>query len=88
MSYVAVWMALVSLTLIEAALAWVRTAPALMLALLLVLSFAKAALIVWYFMHLKTHRPNGLTLLIPALFVCIGLLLALLPDGARAWSLR
>ena len=88
MSYVAVWIALVLLTLAEVSLAWVRTAPALMLALLSILSFIKAALIAWYFMHLKTRRPGPLVLLIPGLFLCIALLLALLPDGLRAWTLR
>ncbi len=88
MSYVAVWFTLVLLTLAEAALAWVRLAPGLMLALLLILSSGKAALIAWYFMHLKTRRPKPLTLLIPGLFLSIGLLLALLPDGLRAWTLR
>jgi caa(3)-type oxidase subunit IV len=88
MSYAAVWFALVTLTLVEVGLAWVHTAPTLMLALLLFLSFAKAALIAWYFMHLRTYRPKPLMLLIPGLFLCIGFLLALLPDGLRAWSLR
>ena len=88
MSYAAIWFTLVLLTLIEAGLGWVRLAPAFMLALLLILSFAKAALIAWHFMHLKTRRPKPLTLLIPGLFLCIGLLLALLPDGLRAWTLR
>ena len=83
MNYVAVWIALVLLTLVEVSLAWVRTAPAPMLALLLILSFVKAALIAWYFMHLKTRRPKPLVLLIPGLLLCIGLLLAVLPDGLR-----
>jgi caa(3)-type oxidase subunit IV len=58
MSNVAVWVVLVFLTLIEVGLAWVHTAPALMLALLLMLSFAKAGLIAWYFMHLRTRRKR------------------------------
>jgi len=88
MTNLRVWAALVILTLIEVGLAWVHTAPALMLALLLILSFAKAVLIAWYFMHLKNHRPAPLLFLIPMLFVCIGLLLALLPDGIRAGGMR
>jgi caa(3)-type oxidase subunit IV len=88
MSYTIVWLALVVLTLVELGMAWVRTAPALMLTLLLILSLVKAALIAWYFMHLRTHRPPALTLLIPGLFFCVGLLLALLPDGIRAWTMR
>jgi len=88
MSYIAVWLLLVLLTFFEVGLAWVRLEPRLMLAALLFLSFAKAALIAWFFMHLKTHRPKPLVLLIPGLFLCIALLLALLPDGLRAWTLR
>jgi phosphoglycerol transferase MdoB-like AlkP superfamily enzyme len=88
MNPVIIWLGLVALTLAEVALAWVHTAPTLMLALLLILSFAKAALIAWWFMHLRVHRPKPLLLLIPFLFVCIGLLLALLPDGIRAGALR
>ena len=59
-----------------------------MLALLLGLSLAKAGLIAWYFMHLKTRFPKPLRLLISMLFVCAGLLLVLLPDGLRAWTMR
>lgn len=88
MTYVTVWVLLVMLTLVEVGLAWIHTAPALMLALLLLLSFAKAALIAWWFMHLRAHRPKPLTLLVPALLFFIGLLLALLPDGVRSWTLR
>ncbi len=88
MSNVAVWILLAVLTLVEVALAWVDAAPALMLALLLVLSFAKAGLIAWWYMHLKSFRPRPLLLFFPMLFFCIGLLLALLPDGIRAGAMR
>jgi hypothetical protein len=88
MSYTGVWLVLVAITLGEVALAWVRLAAGPMLALLLVLSLAKAAGIAWYFMHLKTRFPQPLRLLIPMLLFCIGLLLALLPDGVRAWTMR
>lgn len=88
MSYVAVWLVLVVITLAEVALAWVHTAPALMLALLLGLSFIKAGLIAWFFMHLKNRRPRPLYFLIPMLFFCVALLLAILPDGVRAGAMR
>lgn len=88
MSNVAVWILLAVLTLVEVALAWVHTAPTLMLVLLLVLSFAKAGLIAWWYMHLKSFRPRPLLLFFPMLFFCIGLLLALLPDGIRAGVMR
>ena len=88
MSYTGVWLVLVGITLAEVALAWVRLAAGPMLALLLGLSLAKAGLIAWYFMHLKTRFPKPLRLLISMLFVCAGLLLVLLPDGLRAWTMR
>jgi|JI9StandDraft_2_1071091.scaffolds.fasta_scaffold664235_2 hypothetical protein len=85
---IAVWLVLIVITLVETGLAWVHTAPALMLALLLILSLAKAALIAWYFMHLKASRPKHFPLFVLTLFACIGLLLAILPEGIRAWSMR
>ncbi len=88
MKPVGVFGALVGLTLVEVALAWVHAAPALMLGVLLVLSLAKAGLIAWYFMHLQTHRPKGLGPFFPMLAACIGLLLVLLADGLRTWSMR
>lgn len=88
MIYGIVFFGLVLLTLVEVGLAWVHLPPRTMLALLLILSFAKAAGIAWYFMHLKSRFPKPLQLLIPGLFLCIALLLTILPDGLRAWSLR
>ena len=88
MTPVRVFGALAGLTLAEVALAWVHTAPALMLAVLVVLSLGKAGLIAWYFMHLKTHRPKALGPFFPMLAACIGLLLVLLADGLRAGAMR
>lgn len=88
MKPVGVFGALVGLTLLEVALAWVHTAPALMLGVLVVLSLVKAGLIAWYFMHLQTRRPKGLGPFFPMLAACIGLLLVLLADGLRAWTMR
>ena len=83
-----VWLGLVALTLVEVALAWVHTAPTLMLGLLLLLSAVKAGMIAWWFMHLRSYRPRPLVLLFPMLLLCIGLLFVLLPDGIRAGVLR
>lgn len=88
MNAITVWLALIAITLAEVALAWVHLGTGLTLTLLLALSAAKAGLIAWYFMHLRDHRPRALTLIIPALFVFIGCLLALIPDGIRAGALR
>ncbi len=76
-----VWAGLVALTLVEVALAWVHTAPVLMLGLLILLSVGKAAMIAWWFMHLRSFRPPVLVWLFPVLLLCIGLLFVLLPEG-------
>lgn len=83
-----VWVGLVVLTLVEVALAWVHTAPMLMLVLLLALSAVKSGMIAWYFMHMRSHRPRPVVLLIPMLFVCVALLMVLLPEGIRAGTMR
>lgn len=88
MSYVAVWVLLAVLTLAEVGLAWVHTAPRLMLALLLMLSFVKAGLIAWWFMHLRSGRPRALLALLPVVLLFIASLTALLPDGVRSGVLR
>lgn len=83
MKPVVVWAGLVALTLVEVALAWVHTAPVLMLGLLILLSVGKAAMIAWWFMHLRTFRPRVLVWLFPVLLLCIGLLFVLALDGGR-----
>lgn len=88
MSPFAVWALLAAITFLEVGLAWVRTAPQLMLALLLALSLGKAALIAWYFMHLRPGRRRPLAYCLSMLFACVLFLLALLPDGVRAGVLR
>ena len=86
--YIRVWAALIGITLLEVALAWVRVAPTPMAVLLVALSIGKAVLIAWYFMHLKSERPRGVVALMPVLLLFAGALLMLLPDGFRAWTMR
>jgi hypothetical protein len=52
-----------------------------MLGLLILLSVGKAAMIAWWFMHLRSFRPPVLVWLFPVLLLCIGLLFVLLPEG-------
>jgi len=53
--FTSIWIWLVVLTVIEIGLAYKPMSTVLMLTILLGLSIIKAALIVAYFMHLKTH---------------------------------
>ncbi len=87
-TYLRVWIALLLLTGVEVMLAYLQTPPAIMLAALMGLSLLKAALIVCWFMHLKFERRSLALAIFPMLFVCILLLLVLLPDAQRALEMR
>jgi caa(3)-type oxidase subunit IV len=83
-AYVKVWLGLLLLTAVEVALAYLRTPLAVMILLLLALSFAKAGAIAAWFMHLK-DEPRALSLaLFPAFLFAVCALLGILPDGGRA----
>ena len=79
---VKVWVGLLALTLVEVLLAYIQLQPTLMLALLMVFSLVKAAMIMAYFMHLKFDRPALTWMLVPPLVGCIVVLIAYLaPDS-------
>jgi cytochrome c oxidase subunit IV len=59
-----------------------------MLVILLGASIVKAALIVAYFMHLRFERMNLILTIVPALVICICLLLVFFPDSLRSKNLR
>jgi cytochrome c oxidase subunit IV len=84
-----VWAGLLALTLIEVLLAYVHVAPGLMLALLMIFSVVKAAMIMGYFMHLKFDKPALTWMLVPPLVACIVAMIAYLaPDSLRALNLN
>jgi cytochrome c oxidase subunit IV len=66
-----------------------RLQPVPMLTLLVVLSMAKAAMIVAYFMHLKYEKLSLTLMLIPSTLFCICMIIIFfMPDGLRALQLR
>jgi cytochrome c oxidase subunit IV len=84
-----VLMVLLVLTLIEVVLAYVQIHDLrIMLTVLMGLSIIKAAAIMGYFMHLRFERMSLVVSLVPALVVCICLMLIVFPDSFRAGSLR
>jgi len=83
-----VWLALLALTAIEVALAYLQVPQAWMLLALVGLSTVKALLIGGWFMHLKFERRSLFVALIPTLTVFILLLLGFLPDATRALEMR
>jgi cytochrome c oxidase subunit 4 len=86
--YLSTWLWLVILTGVEVFLAYKQLAVIFMLVLLMGLSVIKAALIVAYFMHLRFERLSLFLTLVPALVLCICLLLIFFPDSYRLLELR
>ncbi len=86
--FTSIWIWLVLLTLIEIFLAYKPMSILLMLTILLGLSIIKAALIVAYFMHLRFERLGLVLTIVPAVVICICLLLVFFPDSFRSRDLR
>ena len=83
-----VWIWLLALTGFEVFLGYIHLNVVLMLVILMGASIIKAALIVAYFMHLRFERLNLVLTIVPAVVICICLLLVFFPDSFRAKDLR
>jgi len=83
-----VWLWLLSLTAVEVFFGYINLPVIYMLVILMGASIIKAALIVAYFMHLRFERINLILTIVPALVICICLLLVFFPDSFRAKHLR
>lgn len=87
--FLTVWIWLVAITGFEVFLGYERLQPQVMLALLVVLSLVKAALIIAYFMHLKYEKLSlALTLIPPTIFCICMILIFFFPDSWRLLQLR
>ena len=86
--FMMIWLWLLALTGFEVFLGYIHLSVVLMLVILMGASIIKAALIVAYFMHLRFERMNLILTIVPAVVVCICLLLIFFPDSFRAKNLR
>src|SRR4051812_8507788 len=86
--FMMVWVWLLALTGFEVFLGYIHLSVILMLVILMGASIVKAALIIAYFMHLRFERLNLILTIVPAVVVCICLLLIFFPDSFRARNLR
>jgi cytochrome c oxidase subunit IV len=86
--FMMVWVWLLVLTGFEVFLGYIHLNVVLMLVILMGASIIKAALIIAYFMHLRFERLNMILTIVPAVVVCICLLLVFFPDSFRAKNLR
>jgi caa(3)-type oxidase subunit IV len=81
--FITVWVALLLLTALEVLLAYEQVDPALMLVIVMGASIIKAALIMAYFMHLRFERLSLVLTLVPAMVVCLCLMMIIFPDSKR-----
>src|SRR2546426_7422814 len=86
--FLSVWFWLLLLTGFEVFLGYIQLRVSLMLVILMGASIIKAALIVAYFMHLRFERLPLILTIVPALVICICLLLVFFPDSFRSRNLR
>ena len=86
--FMSIWLWLLLLTGFEVFLGYVQLPVLYMLVILMGASIIKAALIVAYFMHLRFERLNLILTIVPAVVICICLLLVFFPDSFRAKNLR
>jgi cytochrome c oxidase subunit 4 len=86
--FMSIWVWLLFLTGLEVFLGYVQLPVIYMLVILMGASIIKAALIVAYFMHLRFERLNLVLTIVPAVVICICLLLIFFPDSFRAKDLR
>ena len=86
--FLSVWLWLLALTGFEVFLGYKHLPIMYMLVILMGASIVKAALIVAYFMHLRFERLPLILTIVPALVVCICLLMVFFPDSFRSRELR
>jgi cytochrome c oxidase subunit 4 len=86
--FLSIWVWLLLLTGFEVFLGYIQLPVVYMLVILMGASIIKAALIVAYFMHLRFERLTMILTIVPALVVCICLLLVFFPDSFRSKNLR
>jgi cytochrome c oxidase subunit IV len=86
--YYWVWGILLGITAVEVALAYVHLQPVTMLVLLIGLSLVKAALIILYFMHMKSETSAMKWVLMGSLVVVLFLMTAFFPDAVRLLEMR
>ncbi|MFQ5852365.1 MAG: cytochrome C oxidase subunit IV family protein [Candidatus Binatia bacterium] len=79
-NYIGVFWWLLALTIIEIAVIYMPIAKVIIVILLVGLALSKASLVAIYFMHLKFERLTLDAIALTPLFLCVFLILMLLPD--------
>jgi cytochrome c oxidase subunit IV len=80
-NYIAVFIWLAVLTVVEVIVVYMPLTKLALGAILVVLAFTKAALVALYFMHLKFERRTMLLVAVTPVILCVFLMFMLIPDG-------
>jgi cytochrome c oxidase subunit 4 len=79
-NYMAIFWWLLALTLIEVGVVYLHIGRIYLITALIILAFAKAFLVAWYFMHLKFEKLSLILIVIIPLALAVDLFLGILPD--------
>lgn len=79
-NYMGVFWWLLALTILEIAVIYMPMAKLIIIILLVGMAISKAALVALYFMHLKFERLTLGVIALTPFFLCVFLILMLLPD--------
>ncbi|OGR89347.1 MAG: hypothetical protein A2992_08065 [Elusimicrobia bacterium RIFCSPLOWO2_01_FULL_59_12] len=82
-NYMKVFWALLVLTIIEVILVYLPMAKLFIAVALILTALAKAFMVAWYFMHLRSERWTLVAVTVIPLLLALDLLIGLLPDIAR-----
>ena len=86
--YISVWLGMLLIVAIEAALAYAHVSGGVLVTALLVLAFLEAAIALRYFMHLKYEVPLLFWTLIPGLLLAFFMMNQFWADSSRLNALR
>jgi cytochrome c oxidase subunit IV len=86
--YISVWLGMLLIVAIEAALAYAHVAAGALVSALLVLAFLEAAIALRYFMHLKYEVPMLFWTLIPGLLLAFFMMNQFWADASRLNTFR
>ena len=79
-NYMAVFWALLVLTLLEVGITYLPMAKMFMVTALILMALGKAFLVAWYFMHLRSERWTLIAVTVIPFLLGLDLLIGLLPD--------
>lgn len=82
-NYMKIFWVLLALTLVEVGITYLPIAKFFLVTALILMALAKAFLVAWYFMHLRSERWTLIVVTVIPLLLAVDLFIGLLPDIAK-----